>query len=94
MRKKMTSAEVWANAEIKRLNLEVERLSEKVVGLQNDLRIVSNHASNMSNTVSDYANKMNSLAHYILDHPTSNTEEAKGYANDILDFIIPKLESE
>ena len=94
MKKVQKINEKWAEQEIARLNLEVERLDGVVIDFKRDLNLISSQAASMSNDLADYASKMNSLAHYIIDQPTSNTEEAKAYANDVLDFISPRLESE
>ena len=67
---------------------------ERAEKLQHDLNLLSRQAASMSNDLADYASKMNSLAHYIIDQPTSNTQDARDYANDVLDFIGPRLESE
>lgn len=72
-----------------------KQLAEKdaeITKLKHDLSFLGGQAASMSNTIADYASKMNSLALYITGNDHS-TEEAKGYANDVLDFIVPKLES-
>lgn len=89
----MKASEKWAEQEIVRLRAETVRLSNVIINLKYDLGLLNRQAASMSNDLGDYASKMNSLAHYIIDQPTSSSNEAKMYANDVLDFIVPYLES-
>ena len=73
-----------------------KQLAEKdaeITKLKHDLSFISGQAASLSNDLADYASKMNSLAHYIIDEPTSSSQEAQIYANSILDLIVHKLES-
>ncbi len=87
------AGDLWPHQEIKRLNSEIGRQNSVIISLKHDLGLLSGQAASMSNTLADYASKINSLAHYIIDEPTSSSQEAQMFANEALDFIVPKLES-
>ena len=70
----------------------IAHLNEENKGLKEQNALLSKQAASMSNDLADYATKMNSLAHYIIDNDNS-TSEAMTYANDILDLVVPRLES-
>jgi len=76
------------------MNKQLTEKDVEITKLKHDLGFLGGQAACMSNTIADYVSMINSLAHYIIDEPTSSSSEAQACANAALDYIIPKLESE
>ena len=71
----------------------IEHLNEENKELKQRNALLSKQAASMSNDLAAYVSKMNSLSRYILENRNS-TSEARAYAEDVLDFAVPRLESE